>query len=72
MAKIDAGEDFDALVEEYGEDPGMQSEPTGPRGYMVYEGLHQPDDRVRKQRHGAGKKAGDVTKEPALTSMART
>ncbi len=32
---------------------------------MVYEGLHQPDDRVRKQRHGAGKKAG-VTKEPAL------
>ena len=26
-AKIEAGEDFDALIEEYGEDPGMQNEP---------------------------------------------
>lgn len=34
-AKIEAGEDFNALIEEYGEDPGMQNEPTASRGYYV-------------------------------------
>lgn len=28
-AKVDAGEDFDALIEEYGEDPGVTSNPDG-------------------------------------------
>ncbi len=39
LAKAQAGEDFDALVEAYGEDPGMQSEPYKTEGYYVCEGL---------------------------------
>ena len=35
QARIDAGEDFDALIAEYGEDPGMQNEPTASSGYYV-------------------------------------
>ena len=34
-AKIDAGEDFDALIEEYGQDQGMRNEPTKSTGYTV-------------------------------------
>lgn len=36
-AKIEAGEDFDALIEEYGEDPGMQNEPYKTEGYILSE-----------------------------------
>ncbi|MDD3335893.1 MAG: peptidylprolyl isomerase [Eubacteriales bacterium] len=35
QTKIAAGEDFDALVAEYGEDPGMKSEPALTNGYLV-------------------------------------
>ena len=35
QARIDAGEDFQALIDEYGEDPGMQDEPTATVGYYV-------------------------------------
>lgn len=35
QAKIAAGEDFDALIEEYGDDQGMQVEPTKTTGYYV-------------------------------------
>lgn len=35
QAKLDAGEDFDSLVAEYGDDPGMQSEPYMSNGYLV-------------------------------------
>lgn len=38
QAKIDAGEDFDALIEEYGEDPGMKVSPAKENGYLVCEG----------------------------------
>ena len=34
-ARIEAGEDFDALIAEYGEDAGMQSEPAKSTGYYV-------------------------------------
>ena len=34
-AKLEAGEDFASLIDEYGEDPGMQNEPTHTRGYYV-------------------------------------
>ncbi|MBQ8507718.1 MAG: peptidylprolyl isomerase [Clostridia bacterium] len=34
-ARLEAGEDFSALIAEFGEDPGMQSEPTASRGYYV-------------------------------------
>ena len=33
--KLANGEDFEALIEAYGEDPGMQNEPTKTRGYYV-------------------------------------
>ncbi len=33
--KLAAGEDFDAVMAEYGEDPGMQSEPNMTTGYYV-------------------------------------
>ena len=36
-AKLDAGEDFDALLAEYGTDPGMQSEDNA-AGYLIGEG----------------------------------
>ena len=39
LAKIAAGEDFDSLMEEYGEDPGMQSSPKKETGYVVCEGF---------------------------------
>lgn len=37
-AKLEAGEDFDTLVAEYGEDTGMQSEPYKTTGYLLSEG----------------------------------
>ena len=39
LAKAQAGEDFDALIAAYGEDPGMESEPAKTEGYYVCEGL---------------------------------
>ncbi len=35
LAKLAAGEDFDALMEQYGEDPGMQQSPAKETGYAV-------------------------------------
>lgn len=36
-ARLENGESFDSLIAEYGEDPGMQNEPTMSRGYCVSE-----------------------------------
>ena len=41
VAKLAAGEDFDALMAEYGEDTGMQSEPAKTEGYLVCTGSTQ-------------------------------
>ena len=38
VAKLNAGEDFDALMTEYGEDTGMQSDPAKTNGYPVCAG----------------------------------
>lgn len=38
LGRANAGEDFDALIEELGDDPGMTEEPAKTYGYMVYEG----------------------------------
>lgn len=38
LARANAGENFDALLEELGTDPGMTQEPAKTTGYMVYEG----------------------------------
>ena len=34
-ARLADGEDFETLIDEYGEDPGMKNEPTKTRGYYV-------------------------------------
>ena len=39
LGKITAGEDFDALIATYGEDPGMKSSPQKETGYAVCEGF---------------------------------
>lgn len=38
LAKLNEGGDFDALMEEYGEDTGMQASPAKETGYLVCEG----------------------------------
>lgn len=35
LTKAKAGDDFDALIVEYGEDPGMEVEPAKTKGYLV-------------------------------------
>ncbi len=61
QAKIDAGEDFDALIKEYNEDPGMESEPYATSGYLISEGI------IDKYFEGFGaaamalEKVGDVS-----------
>ncbi len=37
LAKVKAGEDFDSLMAEYGQDPGMQQEPAKTTGYELGE-----------------------------------
>ena len=36
LAKVKDGEDFDTLIDEYGEDPGMTQEPGMSKGYYIY------------------------------------
>ncbi|MGI6184692.1 MAG: peptidylprolyl isomerase [Candidatus Fimadaptatus sp.] len=67
MAKIAEGGDFDSLVAEYGEDPGMKSEPYMSEGYMVFEGCTNLVEEFVDSAM-ALEKIGDVTAEPALTS----
>lgn len=38
LDRAEAGEDFDALIEEAGTDPGMEQEPYKTYGYLAYEG----------------------------------
>lgn len=66
-AKIEAGEDFEALIEEYGEDPGMQNEPAKTRGYYVCS-----DSVAWDANFTAGamslEKVGDVTTTPVIST----
>ena len=59
-AKIAAGDDFDALIEEYGEDTGMQSEPTKSTGYLICDGLTTYVD-VFVEESMALEKVGDIS-----------
>lgn len=65
--KIDAGEDFASLIETYGEDPGMQNEPTKTRGYYVC-----ADSANWDKNFTAGamslEKVGDVTRTPVIST----
>ena len=66
QAKLAAGEDFDALMEEYGEDTGMQSEPAKTNGYPVCE---QSTNWVEEFRTAAMAlaKVGDIS-EPVRST----
>lgn len=66
QAKLAAGEDFDALMEEYGEDTGMQNVPAKTNGYAVCE---QSTNWVESFRDAAMAlaKVGDVS-EPVRSS----
>lgn len=45
LAKVNSGEDFDTLIQTYGDDPGMESEENA-NGYLVYEGVSMVDEFV--------------------------
>jgi len=66
MDKLAAGEDFIALMEEYGEDPGMTYEPYMTDGYLVWADC---ESWVLSFRDGAMalEKAGDIS-QPVRTS----
>lgn len=65
QARIDNGEDFQALIEEYGEDPGMKSGDSAETGYLLCDGT-----TIYVSEFTAGgmalEKVGDVS-EPILT-----
>ena len=68
LAKAQAGEDFDALVETYGEDDGMTVEPNKSRGYLVCEGLALYDQAFQDGAMALAN-VGDVSAEPVKSSF---
>ena len=59
-AKIEAGEDFDALIEQYNTDPGMKREPGKTNGYAVCAG-YTPFETAFVDAAMALEKVGDVS-----------
>ena len=68
LAKAQAGEDFAALLAEYGEDPGMTAEPEMTRGYLVCEGLGIYDQAFQDAAMALAN-VGDVSAELVKTSF---
>lgn len=67
LARAQAGEDFDALLEEYGQDTGMKNEPNKSRGYLVCEGLSIYEQSFQDAAMALAK-VGDVSTELVKTS----
>ena len=67
LAKAQAGEDFDALMETYGEDTGMKSEPNKSRGYLVCDGLAIYEQAFQDAAM-ALESVGAISAEPVKTS----
>ena len=67
LQRAQAGEDFDALVEELGQDPGMKNEPDKSRGYLVCEGLTLYETPFQEAAM-ALEKAGDISSELVKTN----
>ena len=65
-ARLEAGEDFEALIAEYGEDPGMQNEPTSSRGYYVSAASTNWEVNFRDAAM-ALENVGDYTMEPVIS-----
>lgn len=70
-AKIQAGEDFDALIEEYGEDPGMKNEPYKTEGYILSEANASDYYEEFSAAALALEKEGDVTPEAVQSSKGK-
>lgn len=67
LAKAQAGEDFDALIETYGEDTGMTAEPNKTRGYLVCDGLALYEQAFQDAAM-ALENVGDISAELVKTS----
>lgn len=67
LAKAQAGEDFDALIETYGEDTGMTAEPEKTQGYLVCDGLAIYEQAFQDAAM-ALENVGDISAELVKTS----
>ena len=65
--KLADGEDFEALIEAYGEDPGMQNEPTKTRGYYVSSDSASWD-KTFTAASMLLENVGDVTETPVIST----
>lgn len=65
-ARLEAGEDFEALIAEYGQDPGMQNEPTMSRGYAVSANSIQWEPNFRDAAMALAN-VGDYTAQPVAS-----
>lgn len=61
LEKVNAGEDFDALIAELGEDPGMQAEPAKTQGYVMGQGYDSVYDKAFYDAAIALKETGDTS-----------
>ncbi len=61
LEKVEAGEDFDTLIEAYGDDPGMESEPTKSQGYIIGEGFDSIYDDAFYEAAMELKETGDTS-----------
>ncbi len=60
-AKAKAGENFDQLIAQYGEDPGMTKEPAKTKGYRISLGMEDTYDSSFLSAGMALKKVGDIS-----------
>ena len=65
-SRLEAGESFEDLIAEYGEDPGMQNEPTMSRGYYVSSESVNWEANFRDAAM-ALVQVGDYTAEPVVS-----
>ena len=61
LEKVQAGEDFDKLIEDYGEDPGMTNEPNKSLGYLIGEGFDSVYDKAFYDAAMELKEEGDTS-----------
>ena len=64
--KLEAGESFEDLIAEYGEDPGMQNEPTATRGYYVSAASTNWESNFRDAAMALNQ-VGEYTAEPVVS-----
>ena len=64
--KLEAGESFEDLIAEYGEDPGMQNEPTATCGYYVSAASTNWETNFRDAAMALNQ-VGDYTLEPVVS-----